>query len=134
MYRSGQVDGVSDFGQLPRRAQEDGRSPEPAGGVDGDDELHAVGHHQGDPVPGAHPLGGQMTGKGVAETVEVTERPAPVPTPQRVTIAESVSGSPEGVVHQDRPPSETFFSKLRSTVNIYQSYTSHLCRRAAGSG
>ena len=95
--RCGQVEGVADLGRLPGRAQEDRGRPELADGLDGDDELHPVGHHHGDPIPGRHPLAGQVAGEGVAQVVELAEGPV------RRRHSASAARSPNRSAARSRP-------------------------------
>ena len=74
--RGGQADGMVDFGRLPGRAEEHGGRPQSCDAVDGDHELHPVGHHEGDPMAGRHTPAGQMAGEGVAQTLQIAEGPA----------------------------------------------------------
>ena len=100
VHRLAQVEGVADFGCLPRRTEEDSRRPELTDGVDGDDELHAVGRHQGHTVAAGHPPGGQMAPEGVAQNVQIPERPPLIATPDRSAISEPERGSLQGFVDQ----------------------------------
>ena len=100
--RARQVEGVLDLGRLPGRAEEDGRRPQLADGVDGDHEFHPVGRHQRDPIACRDPLGRQMARQCIAQTVKIAKRPRGVATADSDAIAETVSGSLEALVHQRR--------------------------------
>ncbi len=52
--------------------------------------------------PAPTPRAAEVTGEGVAEAVEVAERPVLVAAPDGGSIPESERGPLEGFVHQDR--------------------------------
>ena len=95
-----EVEGVSDLDGLPRRTEEHGRGPELADGVNHHDELVAVRRHHGHAVACGDPLGSQMTGEGVAETVQIAEGPSLVAAANRLAVPVPERGSLQGFVDQ----------------------------------
>ena len=70
--------------------------------MDGDDELHAVGHHERHAIAGLHPPTGQVAGQRVAQALQFVERPVLVAAPDGISISESVRGAFQGFMHQHR--------------------------------
>ena len=98
----GQLQGVVDLGGLPRRAQEHGRGADLADRVDRDHELRTVRHHHRNAVARTDAAVHQVPGEGVAEAVEVPERPAVVTGPDGIPIAVPVRGPLQPPVHERR--------------------------------
>ena len=91
-----------DFGRLPGRAEENGGRPQFGDAVDGDHELHPIGHHEGNPMAGRHTPAGQMVGKGVAQSLQIAEGPRFVPAANGHAIPEAVGRPFQALVHEER--------------------------------
>jgi hypothetical protein len=98
--RIGQPHGVRDLGGLPAGVDQHRSRADLAQRVDGDDEFDAVGGHHQHPSTGLRPLVQQTSAVGVAQPVEVGERPRRITCERGGVVGDASRRIDEAVVQQ----------------------------------